>query len=192
MEPLRRPGAGLGQLPLAGPSSLRGEADVEGLKQRDCRGRPRRSRLHHLHQRHRRRAARRPAAPRRDPPQSRRRAPTSSRPISAGATRCSCRSCRRAMPTSIPAGRVPDRARRADLLRGEPREARRQHRGSAADDHGRRAAAVRDAARADHEVDRGSRAGCRNICLAARSRSAATRRRASSSRGTCRWTASCR
>ena len=31
-----------------------------------------------------------------------------------------------------------------DLLRREPREARRQYRGSAADDHGRRAAPIRD------------------------------------------------
>ena len=53
---------------------------------------------------------------------------------------------------------------RADLLRREPREARLQHRGSAADDHGRRSAAVRNAARADHQVDRGAGRPCRNIC----------------------------
>ena len=39
----------------------------------------------------------------------------------------------------------------ADLLRRKPREARRQYRGGAADDHGRRAAAVRSAARPDHQ-----------------------------------------
>ena len=107
--------------------------------------------------------------------QSSRAAPTSSRPTSAGTTRCSCRSCPPATPTSIPAGSMfPIALGRADLLRREPREARRQHRGSAADDHGRRAAAVRDAARADHQVGRESRAACRNICSTARSRSAAT------------------
>ena len=35
-------------------------------------------------------------------------------------------------------------------------------------------------------------AGCRNICSIARSRSAATRRAERASRGTCRWTGSCR
>ena len=85
-------------------------------------------------------------------------APTSSRPTSAGATRCSCPSCRRATLTSIPAGSTfPIALGARDLLRREPREARRQYRGSAADDHGRRAATVRDASRADHQVDRGER-----------------------------------
>ena len=49
-----------------------GESDIGALEQRDGRGRARRPRLHHLHQRHRRRAARRDAAPRRDPAQCRR------------------------------------------------------------------------------------------------------------------------
>ncbi len=48
----------------------------------------------------------------------------------------------------------PDRAGRADLLRRKPREACRQHRGGPADDHGRRAAPVRNAARQDHEAGR--------------------------------------
>ncbi len=48
-----------------------GEADVAALASAPGERRPGRPRLHHLHQRHRRRAARGPAAPRRDPPQLR-------------------------------------------------------------------------------------------------------------------------
>ena len=96
--------------------------------------------------------------------------PTSSRPTSAGTTRFSCPSCRQATPTSIPAGSFPDRARRANLLCREPRKARRQHRGGAADDHGRRAAPVRNAARADPEDGRRQRRRCRSYLFAARAR----------------------
>ena len=54
---------------------------------------------------------------------------------------------------------VPGRARRANLLCRKPREARRQHRGSAADDHDRRPAPVRDAADANPQERRKRRRG---------------------------------
>ena len=150
------------------PKLAAGEADVAALREARRSDRPRRPRLHHLHQRHRRGAARRAAAPRRDPRTISKAAPTSSRPISAGTTRCSCPSSRQPCLRAYRRAAFPDRAWRADLLRREPRKARRQHRGSAADDHGRRSAAVRDASRADHQVDRDAVAACQNICSIAR------------------------
>ena len=171
----RRPGAGLGQRPPLGGADATGEADVAALQgnRSPAVGAPTSP------------ASSTPAAPAarragsscttaRSSTTSRA-APTSSRPISAGTTKCSCRSCRQATPMSIPAGSMfPIALGARDLLRRKPREARRQYRGSAADDHGRRAAAVRDAARADHQVDRERAAASPNICSTARSRSAAT------------------
>ena len=117
--------------------------------------RARRYRVHHLHQRHRRRAARGAAAPRRDPVQR------------GGCRRGSRRGFRaqrrRALPL-VPAAQprlrthrrpVPaDRVRRGNLLFRRAREARRQYRGNPADGDGGGPAAVRSAARADHEDGR--------------------------------------
>ena len=60
------------------PDLVAGEPDRAARRAEPRGGRPRRPRLHHLHQRHRRRAARRPAASRRDPRTTPRAASTSS------------------------------------------------------------------------------------------------------------------
>ena len=91
--------------PLGRPGRRRSRTSPRS-SERMAGGRARRPRLHHLHQRHRRRAARRPAASRRRSSTISKAAPTSSRPTSAGTTRSSCPSCRRATPMSIPAASI--------------------------------------------------------------------------------------
>ena len=79
------------------------DADLEALEKRLQPVGREGPRLPHLHQRHRRSAARRACSiTARSSPISKVR-PTSSRPTSAGTTKSSCPSCRRATPTSIPA-----------------------------------------------------------------------------------------
>ena len=139
--------------------------------------RARRPGLHHLHQRHRRRAARGDAAPRRDPAQRRGLLHRSSRRISAGTTRCSCRSCRSATPMSIPAGRSSRSgwAGRSIMPRGwrsSPPTSRRCARRSWSSCRGCSRCCARGSPRRSR-----SRAGSAPSCSAARSTSARKRLR---------------
>ena len=150
---------------IAGASGRRRSA-VAARATVDARG----PRLHHLHQRHRRRAARGDAASRRDPAQCRRLLRRSSRRISAGTTRCSCPSCRSATPTSIPAASILPIGLGAQIYYSEGLEKLAvEHRGGAPDDHGRRAAPVRGAAHADHQGDREAGQARAATCSTARS-----------------------
>ena len=115
---------------------------------------PARYRLHHLHQRHRRRAARGDAAPWRDPPQCRRLLHRDPRGFPGRGRSVSL------LPAAQPRvrahrGPVPaDRLWRPDLLCRGAGTARLEHRGMPADDHDRRAPPVRGAAHTHRQDDR--------------------------------------
>ena len=110
--------------------------------------------LHHLHQRHRRRPARRSPAPWRDPPQHRRLHRRHRQRLRLGRRGVSVLPPRQPRLRAFGRADVPDRSGRANLLRRKPRKARRQYRGSAPDPDGGRPPPVRDAAPADAQDHR--------------------------------------